>query len=143
MFLAKVLLFIQSNFPVLGGTLLHLAVLKKKGKQEAGLFGWLVLIIISLLTGLLMRYITVGYYEWKGLPEKKGVIEAAMFIGGMMGFTGLMWFSSKLQSAWDTAVKIVETKYSKKGRDNSYINDNNYGYRPNETHEIEPDEKER
>ena len=92
--------------PLSIGTALHVLIVYKKG-TKMGLFGWISLGAISVLSGLSFEYIVNAYYAYNGIIPKQELINAAELIGAALGFGGLMWMIDKSQSLFESAT----TKY--------------------------------
>ena len=106
MYLEKIAIGINVYFPLMGGTILHLAILKKKNGLDASIFGILVLAVICALTGILFRYLAVAYYAVYSLEVQDEVLDFLQFFGGLLGYGGLMWMGSKVEELWGTGIEM-------------------------------------
>lgn len=129
MYLEKIFIALQAYFPLMGGTLLHLAILKKKNGLEASIFGILVLAVICALTGVLFRYLAVAYYAVYKLEVQPDVLNFLQFFGGLLGYGGLMWMGSKVEELWGAGMDIG--KYGLKSYFNSKNGNNTQSRYPN------------
>jgi len=134
---------VQANMQLLGGTTLHLLIVRKKSERNAeikpvGVIGWFTLAGISLLTGVLFRLVGVAYYSFHGLDERSGVLEFLGMLGASVGFAGLVFIMTKIQSGWDLLFKAKLEAMTGEG---SRVKDYSDGYSDTSYYERSEDEK--
>lgn len=113
-FAQKVYLLVQPHLPVAGGTFFHLLFMRMKSKETGAKYSLLDLINIALISfalGVLIQYVTIGYYEFKGLEPKDGVLLALGIVVAMLGFNGLVFFIKKFQFYFDKFINAIFDKF--------------------------------
>jgi len=129
--------------PLIMGSALHLLIRSKK-RDRIGFYGFLVLAAISLLTGVLFRYVGVAYYAVHDVAPKEDVINLLLMVGSSLGFGGLMWMTRTAKENWDMWFrnKMEGNKYGREryeDREDRRSDYDNYSdYNNGEQHEDEP-----
>ncbi len=129
----KIYSVVQPHFPIGIGTFFHLLFLRKSDTDKGIKRSWsdiLNVALISLTIGVVIQYIVIGYYEYKGTEPKEGVLIAFGVTLSALGFSGIVWFVNffkrKSEKAADAAIdkysgkkKTGMTSYSSSGGDES------------------------
>jgi len=108
----KIMAFLQPHYPIVGGSIFHLLFIRMKNKGHGITYSALDLInlgLISFSLGVLVQYVATGYYEYKELEPKAGVILAIGIMGAVIRFNGVVYFIKKFQLYFDKyAEKEIE-----------------------------------
>lgn len=126
-FLLKLYALVQPYYPIFGGTALHALFAKQTQieNQAVGktVVGWLILILISIGLGAYAGILATVYYDLHPeLEVSKNVIISCQIGGASIGFSGVVWFLTKLKEWAEDAKDAVLNKYSNKrqSRRNEY-----------------------